>query len=56
VYENCKILGPDGAHLCNSNNKKAMWYVHKGLGEVVHTSDDTNLVVKLNFEPNSNKE
>lgn len=35
VYENCRIFGPDGQHLCNCNTKKAMWYVHKGLGTII---------------------
>jgi ribonuclease D len=48
VYENCKILAPDGELLCYSNKKNAMWYVEKALGEVVTA---TPLVVKLNFEP-----
>ena len=39
VYENCKILGPDGTHLCNTNNKKAMWYVHKDLGKVIQSGE-----------------
>lgn len=58
VYENCRIFGPDGQHLCNCNTKKAMWYVHKGLGAIVSNGtkeDSENLQVKLNFIPNSNK-
>lgn len=61
VYENCRIFCPDGQHLCNCNTKKAMWYVHKGLGTIVSdgTKEDSqssqNLQVKLNFIPNSNK-
>lgn len=35
VYENCKILAPDGTHISNTNNKKAMWYVHKELGKII---------------------
>ena len=36
VYENCRIFGPDGQHLANCNSKKALWYVTKGLGEVIN--------------------
>lgn len=59
VYESCKIYGPDGKHLCNCNSKKAMWYVHKGLGELIpqeDTDQSANIKVKLNFLPNSNKQ
>ena len=56
MYENCRIFGPDGKHLANCNSKKAMWYVHKGLGEIIKEQDqDENIHVKLNFIPNSNK-
>jgi len=51
VYENCKIYGPDGAHLCNCNTKKAMWYVHKNLGKIIYETDA--LKVQLHFQPNS---
>jgi len=48
VYENCKILGPDSEFLSYSNSRNAMWYVKKGLGEVV---TEAPLVVKLKFVP-----
>jgi len=69
VYENCKIFGPDGMHLCNCNRKKAQWYILKGLGEempieaeeadAIMNKPDGNLRsvkpinVKLNFKPNT---
>ena len=48
LYHNAKLQAPDGQPLCVCDTKKAEWYVSKGIGKYV---DDTNLIVRLNFEP-----
>lgn len=35
-YDNCKIFDSDGRHIFNCNEKKAMWYVNKGYGDIVN--------------------
>lgn len=35
VYENCKMIAPDGEHLSNCDFNKAQWYIEKGLAEVI---------------------
>mmetsp|Transcript_8199 Transcript_8199/g.16144 ORF Transcript_8199/g.16144 Transcript_8199/m.16144 type:complete len:628 (+) Transcript_8199:909-2792(+) len=49
IYENCKLLAPDGEVLCCCDKNKANWYISKGLGVIVGESPFT---VQLNFEPN----
>ncbi len=61
LYDNCKILAPDGQLLSTCSVKKLNWYVSKGLGQivpkplhlVVTPSDDgsENVFIQLNFEP-----
>jgi len=34
VYDNCKMLAPDGFCLSNCDRKKANWYIKKGLAEL----------------------
>ena len=48
LYDNAMLEAPDGELLCVIDSKKAMWYVEKGLGNVVN---DSKLTVRLNFEP-----
>jgi exonuclease 3'-5' domain-containing protein 2 len=48
VYENGKMYAPDGELLSNTDYRKAMWYVDKGLA--VLTSKDP-LIITLKFEP-----
>lgn len=55
VYENAKILDPDGHVLCHTEMKKANWYLLKGLATLERQTED-ELVVKLNFEPNREKD
>ena len=55
VYENSKILDPEGHVLCHTEVKKANWYLLKGLATLVHQTEN-ELVVKLNFEPNREKD
>eukprot|EP01022_Parablepharisma_sp_SALTPOND_P023093 TRINITY_DN47_c0_g1_i12.p1 TRINITY_DN47_c0_g1~~TRINITY_DN47_c0_g1_i12.p1 ORF type:complete len:756 (+),score=63.77 TRINITY_DN47_c0_g1_i12:10514-12781(+) len=52
VYEHCRIFGPDGELLCHCDQKKVLWYVGKGLAQVV--SEDP-LTAKLLFVPNGRK-
>lgn len=50
VYENCRMLAPDGTCLSNCDRKKAQWYVDRELATVV--AEDP-FSVKLNFEPSN---
>ncbi|XP_037775130.1 exonuclease 3'-5' domain-containing protein 2-like [Penaeus monodon] len=47
-YYNSLLYAPDDQLLCTCDSKKALWYVAKGLGEIV--SEDP-LTVRLKFEP-----
>lgn len=51
VYENAKMLDPDGNLLCHTEFKKAHWYILKGLATKVHEAEG-ELTIQLNFEPN----
>ncbi|KAG2490455.1 hypothetical protein HYH03_011091 [Edaphochlamys debaryana] len=52
LYENCRLLAPDGAVLCTCGEKKVRWYLSRGLADVVSGGQgDGPLVVKLKFEP-----
>ncbi|CAB3245439.1 unnamed protein product [Arctia plantaginis] len=48
LYHNCFLQAPDGELLCTCDNKKALWYVEKGLADV---QTDDPLTVRLRFEP-----
>jgi len=48
IYQNGRLLAPDGEMLSFTDHKKAMWYVEKGLGRV---TNEEPLTVTLNFEP-----
>lgn len=48
LYDNVRMLDPDGILLCTISKKKGRWYVKKGIGEY---TDDSNGTVKLLFEP-----
>ena len=48
VYSNGAILSPDGELLARVGNKRANWYLNKGLADKI--SDDP-LIVQLNFVP-----
>ena len=50
VYENCKMLAPDGICLSNCDRKKALWYVER---ELAHVISEEPLVIKLKFEPSN---
>jgi len=48
IYENCKILAPDGEILCKWDKKKVQWYLERDLAELIK---EEPLTVKLKFEP-----
>ena len=48
VYENGRLLAPDGVLLSYTDQRKAMWYVERGLATMVCKDPIT---VQLNFEP-----
>lgn len=49
LYDNCKLLAPDGELLTFCDKSKAEWYVKKGLG--VQVDSEPAYTVRLNFEP-----
>jgi hypothetical protein len=48
IYDSCRILTPDGELMCLVGEKKARWYLDRGLGRQV---EDEPLTVVLSFEP-----
>ncbi|KAJ9524221.1 hypothetical protein QJQ45_004981 [Haematococcus lacustris] len=48
LYDNCRILAPDGQPLCTCSAKKIAWYAARGLGQVVQ---EDPLTLQLAFEP-----
>lgn len=50
-YGNCVMLSPDGTILCRCDNKKANWYLSRGLAEV---TEEDPLTFKLRFIPRGN--
>ncbi|KAJ8735085.1 hypothetical protein PYW08_014335 [Mythimna loreyi] len=48
LYNNGYLEAPDGELLCRCDNKKALWFVYKELGDVVNEDPFT---VRLRFEP-----
>ncbi|OLP78477.1 Exonuclease 3'-5' domain-containing protein 2 [Symbiodinium microadriaticum] len=48
VYENCRILAPDGQILCTVDKKKLNWYVRRGLARF---EDGLTDCIRLLFEP-----
>ena len=49
IYGNWQVLSPDGILMFRCDEKKAMWYVNRNLGEVINQDPK---IVKLNFKPN----
>eukprot|EP00241_Pyramimonas_parkeae_P015316 CAMPEP_0114285810 /NCGR_PEP_ID=MMETSP0059-20121206/5405_1 /TAXON_ID=36894 /ORGANISM="Pyramimonas parkeae, Strain CCMP726" /LENGTH=555 /DNA_ID=CAMNT_0001406773 /DNA_START=243 /DNA_END=1910 /DNA_ORIENTATION=+ len=49
LYENCRILAPDGAVLCTCGRKKINWYLNKGIAVLEGEDPPT---IRLKFEPN----
>jgi cation-transporting P-type ATPase D len=50
VYENCKMLAPDGEQLSFCDTKKMKWYLERGLAEQICEEPPT---FRLKFEPNA---
>lgn len=48
IYDSCRILSPDGELMCLVGEKKARWYLDRGLGRRV---SDEPLTIVLGFEP-----
>lgn len=48
LYYNCFLQAPDGELLCTCDKKKALWYISKGIGELIL---EDPLTVRLKFEP-----
>ncbi len=50
IYENCKMLAPDGKQLCYCDNKKMNWYISRNLAIIINENPP---IFKLLFEPNA---
>ncbi len=48
IYDSCRILAPDGELMCLVGEKKARWYLDRGLGQQIKKDP---LTVVLRFEP-----
>lgn len=48
LYDNCKMLSPEGEFMSFVSEKRAMWYVKNDLA-IIQKSDP--LCIKINFEP-----
>jgi hypothetical protein len=48
LYQNCRMLSPDGTVLCTCDRKKVDWYLKRNLADIV--SEDP-LTIKLRFQP-----
>jgi hypothetical protein len=52
LYDNVKLVAPDGEVLSTCSRHKAEWYMKRGLATMVsHSEDSDALVIQLNFEP-----
>jgi len=49
LYGNCRVQNPEGTHIFNCGEKKAKWYLKRGLAEIIQ---EIPLVIRLNFIPN----
>lgn len=49
IYGNWQVQSPDGILMFRCDEKKAMWYVKRNLGDIIN---DDPKIVKLNFTPN----
>ena len=49
IYGNWQVKSPEGILMFRCDEKKAMWYVKRDLGEIIQ---DNPKVVKLKFKPN----
>lgn len=48
MYHNCRLLAPDDRLLCTCDKRKALWYIDRGIGEMM---EEEPLTVRLLFEP-----
>ncbi|GAX75718.1 hypothetical protein CEUSTIGMA_g3161.t1 [Chlamydomonas eustigma] len=48
LYENCRLLAPDGNVLCTCGLKKLSWYLDRGLAVLIC---DSPMTAQLKFEP-----
>ena len=49
IYGNWQVQSPEGILMFRCDEKRAMWYVNRNLGEIINHNPKT---VKLNFKPN----
>ena len=49
IYGNWQVQSPDGILMFRCDEKKAMWYVKRNLGDIINNDPK---IVKLNFIPN----
>lgn len=42
LYDNCRILAPDGQLLSTCSQKKVDWYLEKGLAVLDRSTEDSN--------------
>lgn len=50
LWDNCKLLAPDGQLLCTCDSRKAMWYMEKGLGGELYIAMLYSLMTVRDFE------
>lgn len=49
IYGNWQVQSPEGILMFRCDEKKAMWYVNRNLGDIINYEPK---IVKLNFRPN----
>ena len=51
LYENCKMIAPDGQLLSTCDRKKVNWYISRGLAELIEdTENKDDVTMRLKFE------
>jgi hypothetical protein len=48
LYENCRMLAPDGELICTCDRKKLKWYIEKGIADLISEDPPT---IRLKFTP-----
>jgi hypothetical protein len=51
VYDNHRLIAPDGRVLCRCAMKKVNWYVSRGLATIVSVDKEGSHTAQLKFEP-----
>lgn len=51
MYDNVRMVDPQGELLCTVSKKKALWYVDKGIADLVSNEEEGTTILKLRFEP-----